>query len=107
MRRPARRRAFLVIPAIVLSVWAGYSTYVFFWVFTAEDRSRWGNEGFPSDARKWRALIGPIPDPESVESTCPQLLAARHFVRERFANDEWVFGTATDSHEGELLLAGC
>jgi hypothetical protein len=75
----------------------GYVTYIKQFVWTAEDRAHKG-EGHPSDARKWRTLLEPIPDLDACERGHPELTSSPSFVKIRFPNGEWVFGVASDSH---------
>ena len=97
--------ALLTAPCWVpLGALMGYVQYIRRFVWTAEDRAHKG-EGFPSDARKWRAILQDIPDVEAAESH-PELGRSPYFEKRRFPNGEWVFGISIDSHGWEPLYRG-
>jgi hypothetical protein len=95
--------AFLTAP-----LWIGgggaalYGLYLYYAVFTPEDRAytRYPRlvypHGLPSAARRLKAEMGPIPDPESALQRHPNWAAIR------FNNGEWVFGYGISTHEFTL-----
>jgi hypothetical protein len=87
------------------------NTYNYWFVYTTEDREFFRRErdqypengGVPSIARRLRAEMEPIPDPD----TALQLHA--DWGAKRFKNGEWVFGRGINSHgigvgRGTLVL---
>ena len=83
--------------------------YLRWFVYTAEDRDFFRHEralypeGVPSVARRLKAEMEPIPDPETAVQLHPDWGA------KRFKNGEWVFGRGINSHwissgQGTLVL---
>jgi hypothetical protein len=83
--------------------------YIHWFVYTTEDRAfvRNGRNGYegglPSVARRLKAEMEPIQDPETAVRLHPDWGA------KRFKNGEWVFGRGIDSHgfsvgQGTLVL---
>jgi hypothetical protein len=73
------------------------ASYIHWFVYTAEDRAFFQNrgqyrEGVPSVARRLKAEMEAIPDPEAARSRHPDWFAVR------FPNGEWVFGHGVNSH---------
>ena len=108
-------RALLIAALVSSPVWipmgllVGYVAYVRYYIWTAEDRAHTESEGLPSDARRWRAVIAPIPDPDAAEHNHPELTNSRDYFCIKFPNGEWVFGRAVQSHKlvtkgGTLVL---
>ena len=109
LRRFKQRRPIFFTLAVIALVfspcWAplgllvGYATYVRQFVWTDEDRAHQEYEGLPSDARKWRAVIEAIPDPDTAERDHLNFAHDRDYFSLRFPNGEWVFGIAVQSHK--------
>jgi hypothetical protein len=85
------------------------NTYNYWFTYTAEDRAFIKNDrngyegGLPSVARRLKAEMEPIPDPEIAVQLHPDWAAVR------FPNGEWVFGHGVNSHgfsvgHGTLVL---
>jgi hypothetical protein len=82
--------------------------YLHWFVYTAEDRAffrdrREYQEGVPSAARRLKAEMEAVPDPDSALAQHPDWFAAR------CVNGEWVFGYGINSHglrsgHGTLVL---
>jgi hypothetical protein len=74
--------------------------YVYWFVFTPEDREFLRNDGrvygggVPSVARRLKAEMESIPDPETAARLHPD------WVVTRCENREWLFGYGIDSHPG-------
>ena len=49
-------------------------------------------EGSPSYAKKWKARLEEMPDPESAKEKYKEI------EMKRFADGEWTFGVCADSH---------
>jgi hypothetical protein len=107
-RRLYQKRPTLVIlgglALITSPCWGGIGfvvakvLYVRNYVWTDEDRAFRGDDGLPSDARKWKGIIENVPDPESAMNH-PDLSTQWGFALKRFENGEWIFGISTDSHQ--------
>jgi hypothetical protein len=48
--------------------------------------------GSPEYAARWRAVLEPLPDPETAQASHPEVMGRR------FPNGEWAFGVDRDSH---------
>ena len=102
LKRPRRVFAILVLtsPFWFGGLWfAGKLLYVRYIVWTEEDRAHRGDEGLPSDARKWRSVIEPVADVDSADREHPALTDHPDYFSFRFPNGEWVFGIAVRSHK--------
>ena len=49
--------------------------------------------GSPEYAERWRAILEPLPDPETAQTARPEVRSRR------FPNGEWAFGVGRDSHK--------
>ena len=85
-----RRRTLWVIVRVIVSAvgLAVVLPFAFFAVYVATT----GGTGSAREATRLRAIIEPIPDPESGSGCDPE------YVFERFENGEWVLGIGRDSH---------
>ncbi len=99
-----RNRLTIVIATTIITLpcWGGCGVllirrvYIHEFVYTDQDRdfvrSREYSEGLPSVARRLKAEMEPIVDPDTAVQVHPNWVAIR------FPNREWVFGHGVDSH---------
>jgi hypothetical protein len=102
------RRTVLLFGGLVLITspcWAGLGffaakrLYIHKFIWTDEDRAYKGEEGLPSDARKWRATLQSYPNFDAVISNPPSHEGYVDYFSKRFPNGEWLFGIEVASHQ--------